>query len=122
MKQLAGQISMFDNPEINTKQDRLHEMYQAALEQRSPHEGKSWFERGQKEIRELVIKADGDLEQLADLLKDYYGTGGGTIKNGFWDYDPIGFFFRAYKPYECMIVKWKKVAKDIHRLVATGLW
>ena len=119
MEQIEGQLSMFDDPDRVEKMDRLHRMYQEALDVRGPHIG--WTE-SRKEIQDIVEKANGNMDILVESLKEYYGTGGFSIKGGMFNYDGASVWIQAWKPWETMIIPWKKFAKDINRLCMAGLW
>ena len=99
--------------------DRLHQMYKAALDVRGPHIG---WTKCRSEIREMVEQAGGNMEALEESLREYYGTGGFSIKGGMFKYDGQSCWIQAWKPWETMIIPWRKFAKDIHRLCMTGVW
>lgn len=103
MKQLDGQLSMFD-------------LLEESLFTKCVKMG-SGFAQSKQRISEMV-KNMSNKKELQEKLKKEYGTGGRSIDNGFLDYDPKGFRILTNKQEEKY--SWPQVADEIVRLVSAG--
>lgn len=91
-------------------------------ESRFTHEVKtgSGFEGGK--VRIFCASLNLGIRQLAEFLKDEYGTGGHSASfpdggHGFTDYNPKGLTIREWKSNETEYHSWTEVAKEVKRLI-----
>ena len=121
MKQLDGQLSMFDEPGRVEKMDRLDRMYREALDKlHVPLCGDP--QKCRIDIKQFIKETDADPAQLAEKLRDYFGIAGFSLKGGMFNMEPSNCWIQAWKPWETMIIPWKSLAKEIIRLIKVGLW
>ena len=83
----------------------------------------SGYEGGR--VRIFIAALNLDESELADFLKDEYGTGGHSItfqnyQHGFTDYNSNGIEIREWKSDNHKSYKWKEVAREIKRLIYEG--
>ena len=121
MKQLDGQLSIFDDPDRVEKMDRLHEIYREALGilhvplKNNP-------EKCREEIRKIAAEKGCDMEQMAEALREYFGTCGFTVKGAIFEMEYSNCWIQAKRPWETMIIPWKTLARDIRRMYLAGTW
>lgn len=85
----------------------------------------SWFEenllRGSGyehgKIRIYAATMQLDQKKLAEFLKEEYGVGGCSIKEGFMDYNAKGISLRKWKENTEEKHNWNEVAKSVKRLI-----
>ncbi len=75
----------------------------------------SGYEHGK--IRIYAAAMQLDQKKLAEFLKEEYGVGGCSIKEGFMDYNAKGISLRKWKENTEEKHNWNEAAKSVKRLI-----
>lgn len=78
----------------------------------------SGFENGR--VRIYVATNNLNDKDLAVFLKEEYGIGGSSIKNGMMDYNSKGIHLRSWDGTKDESYNWNYIAKCIRKLVETS--
>ena len=73
-------------------------------------------------VRIYAAALNMDKKKFAEYLKNEYGVGGCSIKDGFMDYGPTGIKLRKWKENYEEMHGWNEASEEIKRLISIDLY